>query len=457
MSDSLMPQPITTDPAREYVAGGHVRTAYRARPLPWAFDDLSRELGDSIYERMLNDAQVNANLTVYKSALISQGTNLVPAISDTAADGYDLATELTAWCERQLSDMTTGLDDALWSLLDALALGCKVAEEVYRIEQSYRGRRAYALESLKVKPRRATAFVVDAYGNVAGLVGQEPNRPFAAAAHADRLLPREKFLIFTFRPKDHDPRGSTLLRAAYNAYALKMETWPEYLKYLIQFASASLIGTTAEHAPDGVDEAGNTVSAEQVLLDALLEFRNGSALALPHGSQVKELLSQGEGRAFLSAFELFDKQITTAMLTATRATMEAEFGSRADSETAAGVLETMIRQTRKALARALRRDVLMDLVRWQYGDDAVPLTPRVSFGETGEPDVAGLMAAIAALQRVNYLDPSQLPGIDAMLQLPARSPDELARRQPADRAADAPEPAPMDDADDDDTDEEEER
>jgi hypothetical protein len=178
----------------------------------------------------------------------------------------------------------------------------------------------------------------------------------------------------------------------------------------------------------------------EALLRRLLEFQNGTALAMPYGASADLLFSQGEGRAFLEAFSLYDRQITTGVLGQTRATMEAEHGSKADSGQGADILATFIRQTRKALARVIRRDVLADLVEYNYGPELRNLAPRVSFGETEQIDVAPLMTAVSGLKRADYLDPSQLPDLDIQLGLTPRTAAELARRQ--ERAANPPQPVP---------------
>jgi hypothetical protein len=433
MSDSYQ-QPKKIDPTREAVAGDALSWGGQ-RPLPWAFDDLTRELGDDVYQRMLRDAQVAANLNLYTAAVLEDGVSLTSAVTDKTADGYDAAAELVAEVERQLDDMELALDDSLWDILrTGLACGSKVAEEVYAIDAAPSGARQYVLRALKPKPRAATAYVVDAFLNVVGLRGR------TVEAGGYELLPRAKFAIFTFRPQDGDPRGTSLLRTAYNGYDLKLRTWVPYYKYLIQFASPSIVATTAQGAPDepDPDDPETVITAVEALLTRLLEFQNGTALALPYGSTAQLLASTGDGKAFLEAFALYDRQITTGILGQTRATMEAAHGSKADSETASDILATFIRQTRKALARMLRRDVLADLVEYNHGPAFRRLAPRVSFGETEQVDVAPLMAGVAALKRVDYLDPSQLPDLDIQLGLSARTPEELARRQ--ERAANPPAP-----------------
>lgn len=444
----LAAQPKKLDPTREYVAGG-LGAWSTPRVLGWAFDDLTAELGDDVYARMTRDAQVGANLNLYTAAVLEDGASLSSAVVDKTADGYQQAADLVAFAERMLDDMETALDDSLWNLLrEALACGSKVAEEVYALDRTYTGKTQQVLRALKPKPRHATAYVVDAFNTVLGLRGRTIEKPGGLSYE---LLPRDKFAIFCFRPVDNDPRGTSLLRTAYNPYDLKMRTWPAYYRYLVQFGSPSVWGTTAEHAADeeNPDDPETTITAVEALLKRLLEFQNGTALALPFGAKLELLASSGDGAAFLNAFGLYDRQITTAVLGQTRATMEAEHGSKADASQGADILATFIRQTRKALARMLRRDVLRDLIRANFGDNAVPLTPRVSFGETEQLNVAPLMTGVANLMRVDYLDPSQLPDLDIQLGLAARTADELARRQ--ERAANPPQPVtapPQDDAPD---------
>jgi hypothetical protein len=104
MTDST-PQPRKLNPTREYVSGGLSAWGDSGRALPWAFDDLTRELGDDVYERMLCDAQVAANLNLYTAAVLEDGVNLTSAVSDKTADGYDQAAALVGEVEQMLADM----------------------------------------------------------------------------------------------------------------------------------------------------------------------------------------------------------------------------------------------------------------------------------------------------------------------------------------------------------------
>lgn len=420
--------------ATEYVVGRRGGQSLGNRALPWAFDDLGRDLGDDIYERMLLDPVVLAAVNVLRASILAEGLQLAPAVDDPEADGYDLAREICDFCESNLAGLELPADDLLWDMALALPLGSRVAEIVYSPAELARGR--LILQSIKPRPRRATAFVVDPHNRVLGLAAQRPGESSpligstwygAVTEDGDLsrgLLPREKFFILSFRPRDADPRGTTILRSAYNPWWVKQQAWPELLKYLAQFASPSLVGTVAEKAQPvkelQADGKYREISATVALKTALESFRNGSVLAVPYGTVVDTLSTSDGGGAFFQTIDLADRQITMGILHQTLATLEGQHQTRAASETHADILGTIIRQARRAVASTFRRDVLVNLVRYTYGDRALPLVPAVSLGVVEQTDLAALATAIAQLARAQYLHPSQYAGLDQLLGLPPR-------------------------------------
>lgn len=433
----------------EYVAGGVGLWSHTAvRTLPWAFDDLGRDFGDDIYERMQLDPQVIAVVNVLRAAIIEEGAQCRCSVEDPDGDGYELGQEIAAFCTSVLADLTIPLDDVLWDLLGAIALGNRVAEQVYQDVPATtyalpgggpvsRTPDLIVLAALKPKPRRSTAFVVDAFMNVQGLVGQQPGQGYGAQAMTlmtatatalPNLLDRSRFAVLTFRPQNADPRGTTILRPAYTPWWVKQQIWPEFLKYLAQFASPSIYAIASEAAsksgviitnPDGTT---SKVSAVTVLLDTLLAFRNGTAAAFDYGTVLKALEVVGDGQAFHNGFARCDAQITIAVLNQTLATMEGEHQARASSEVHQDTLDTIQRQAKRAVCTMLRRDVLTPLVAYNYGwPTARALTPIVSLGSVESQDFAKVATAIALLARAGYLDASQYAGIDAQLNLPARA------------------------------------
>ena len=423
----LPPAPV--DPALEYVSGGSgLWSKTQSRSLPWAFDDISADFGDDIYRRMLLDSAVSAAINTLKTGIIEDGLTLITAIAEQADPQYQRALDITAFCDRCLTNVQTPIDDVLWDLLDALALGARVAEKIYEQDGGQ-----LVLRAIKVKPRRSTAFVVDAYMNLVGLLALLPGMGYGVQigttiignpAQNPTLLPKDKFCILSNRPQSNDPRGTSLLRPAYGPWWMKQQVWPEYLKYLAVHATPSLIGTTPERVIEVTDPTtGAKTSAVNALLNTLIAFKNNSALVVPFGTVVKEIQAQGDGEVFRIAIDILDRQITTAILYQTLATMEGAHQSRAASSTHKSTLDTIVRQAKRAVCNMLRRDVLQDLVRINFGESAArDLTPIPSLGSVEQSDRAGMLTAVATAYRYGFIDDSQKAGLDAELNLPARTP-----------------------------------
>lgn len=263
----LATQPFAAVLMRETVTGSAVGTIGRQlRGLPWAFDDLTRDFGDDIYERMQLDPQVIACINILRAAIIEEGVRVESPVSDEEADGYELGQEIADFCGAVLADLQIPLDDVLWDMLGAIALGSRVAEEVWSLTPATtyalpgtspvsRTQELLVISALKPKPRRSTAFVVDPYMNIQGLLAREVNSSvvnlstFATTPEqVPNLIPRDKFAVLTFRPKDADPRGQPVLRPAYTPWFSKMEIWQEFIRYLAQFASASIYAVASEQA-----------------------------------------------------------------------------------------------------------------------------------------------------------------------------------------------------------------
>ncbi len=424
-------------PEQEYVAGGqYTWYANYIRSLPWPIDDVTADFGDDLYERMLLEPQVSAGVEILKAAILEDGISLRNPIEEPSDPDYAAAQRIVTDLTYVIEHLDQALDDVLWNMLDAVYLGNRIGELVYALVTLPEHDAPYlALKAIKVKPRHAVAFAVDVYLNVIGLLGLMPGQgaPVQAGSilsdpqHTPNLLPREKFAVLTFRPVESDPRGSSKLRPAYNAWWQLQQLYPEWLKFLTQFAGPSLVGTTAEHAQSVavLDSDGNptgaVISPETSLLTALETFRNGSIVALPFGTEVAPLsVDSGGGAAFIAAIEHQQYRITKAILGQTLATEEGEHQARAAAEVHQDMFDTLVRQVRKSVIRMVREDILRPLVEYNYPPAMQHLIPLASLGETEEQDFADKALAVAALQKAGYLHPTQYPGIDEELGLPER-------------------------------------
>ena len=446
--DGAITETLTASPTDEYVsAGGYVWLARYIKALPFYIDDTTRDFGDDLYERMELDPQVSSCIGVLKSGVLAQGIEISPVQDEeqeVPALGYSpggqprkrkikatstQAQEIADFCRWNMERLERSIHDVSYELLDALAYGNKVAEQVYEYAD-YNGKLMLCLKALKVKPRRSVSFVVDVYFNVLGIIGLIPGQGapvivesiIGEPGQVPNLLPRKKFIAYTNRGPNGDPRGQSDLRVAYNAWWSKMQTLAEYLKYISQFASPSLWGTTAEKSQTYTDpKTGQKVQPEDALLYVMQQFRNGSVGAFPHGVEINALEMEGQGAPFLEAIDLADRQITKSILYQTLATEEGVHQARAASETHQDILGLRILTIKATLAHCLKRDMLMPLLEYNFGIDAAnKLCPNIELGKTEHQDFAQDASAIGTLTTSGFLHISQYPEIDRMLGLPPR-------------------------------------
>lgn len=447
------------------------------RALPHPLDDLAADFGSDIYDKMSWDPQVAACLTVLKASILEDGMALAPAVDDKLDPRYALAVEIKDAAEAMFDDLETPLDDALFDMLHAIAVGNRVAELKYEIKPGPDGRDLISIVAIKPKPLTSTAFVVDAYMNVLGLLGARPGMVSPSYTGAvidpenDQILPREKFAIFTFRPKHGDPRGTSILRPAYAAWWMKWQVHQEYLKYLAQFAGPGLIGVAPEHAvtQPNQDALGNPtdpstvpLTPSQAMVAALEGYRNGGILGLPFGSSVDVIQAQGDGAPFLRAIGVCDHGITKSILTQELATEEGAHQARAAAEVHQDVLDTLVRQGKRSLQRVIARDILRNFVRWNWGEAALPMAPKPSLGTTERQDLPAMMTSVAALVKSGFPHPSQYAYYDGLLGAPGRdltqdadpstqqpqANDQDRQSAPADDDTDTEDDEPVDDEDD---------
>jgi hypothetical protein len=430
------------DLTKEFVAGGSLFSTGGTRTLPQANDDISRELGGNVYECMLRDPDVAACVMLLVNSVLADGVQINAAVGEKD-ERFGTATEAAELCRLSIGKLKTFRSTMETMLRDALGFGNKVAEQTYEMA-SVANKRRLMLKYLKPKPRRTTAFVVDEFMNVLGLAyvkgGVAGFGGFAGLSlslDGLNILPREKFAVLSLRSEDGDPRGTSSLRPAFNAYNLKSLTYPEYLRFLIQYALPSLIATTGPDARDEAmrDESGNVVidpltgdpvmvSPTSALAFNLERFRNGTYLIVPDGTTIKPLEVAGEGEAFLKAFTLYGQEITRAILYQTLATREGVHGTRAESQQKMTVLDMLVWWLKQRVAEMIQEDILKPLVRYNIGESvAEELTPVVSLGDSERRSWSEDASAVRELADV--VTDSQWTSLTRQVGIPDPEPGEV--------------------------------
>lgn len=436
---------------REYVSGGFERTI---SPLldnaiqvlaQWS-DDLTREFTDRVYDEMLRDPAVSASVEILKALILSEPVRVVSRVQDKKSPEYKQAKEVADFVDRQLQDMNRPVEVAVYEMLEAIAYGSSLAEVV--LEESddpILNRPILKLRDMKTKARRNYGILVDRYFNVLGAVNREwgYSAPgiYTGSTVPDpkKVIPREKLVILTFGSRYGDPRGVSMIRPAWNSYFLKAQVWPQYLKFLVQFASPSLVGFTPENDSEPIEALNDDgtkklnedgtiaeITPEEDMLQTLLGFQGGTVAVLKGGSKLEVLWSQGGGEAFSKAVELFDRQIAMAILKTHRTLLESKNSSKADSESAADITDVFVAHLKDVVSGVLTKDLSYQLVKLNYGPDiARRFAPTVTVKGVPKQDFSKAADAVAKLWTAKYLHASQVQETDALIGLPERDMDDF--------------------------------
>lgn len=440
---------------QEFAAGGLDSAMVGMRQVLPRFDDaLTRKKGVDVYDEMLRDPGVESPFETLKLAILSEGIRIEPAVAMPAkskknVDPVELAdaekaAELAEFVReniQRLEGTECPLAEIATELLDGLAYGHKVAEMVLERE----GGRLW-LRKVATKDSRYVSFIVSEFMDVLGIVAANPGNFVVSTTGAiyngdpekiDGYVPRSKFIVFRTRSKNGDPRGESILMQAYNAWFVKTQILPDFLKYLRQFGTPLIVGKTPQNAadeyvrgPDGkpIMSGGEpqTVRKEIAMLNALLALTNSSVVVVPHGAEVDLLASAGTGEAFLDANEYFDRQIAMAILGTAQMTHEAQHESRSSKDVSQDVFGIRVAHYRGRLAGALTRDMVRLLVEANYGRQWLRLAPRVVIQSVAQQDKGALLDAYSRAYAAGFIHESQLAAIDEELGLPERDMEAIA-------------------------------
>jgi hypothetical protein len=423
---------VHTDLTEDYASAGYtVSTAYGyAEALPDYIDDLSQREGSDLYERMACDAQVFGDTGALRRSVLASGYRL------SLPEGEEenpRAEEIRQFCVSALSELETPLIEVMDDLLWAIGLGSRVAHLVWRQDGRY-------ILPHYAKPilRRDFAYVSDNRGRLIGIEAQlagRPDKPLLRGPLPDlnslgNVLPRSRFLHYRWGAAGMDPRGASQYRAAYNAWWRKRQAEVELGRFLSQIAGGAVVVELPDKAvaspkrnPDGSVVLGpNNQPVIEDPADSALKagdrYRNGAFLVLKGGATAKILTADSAGGTFFETFSQCNTEISHAILHQSLATNEGQHQTRAATGSHKDLFDLLADYGEQTMCRTINRDLLRDLVRYNFGDEAVALTPLLHLSAAEEADVEGLTKSYAA---VGYkVAPEHLAEIDAKLGLSPR-------------------------------------
>jgi hypothetical protein len=291
----------------------------------------------------------------------------------------------------------------------------------------------FIYKSVNVKKRTAWQFIVDRSYSVTGILGR-------GLDGRRKRFPPGKFMWLTWFPRDNDPRGTSALRACYAAWAFVVRMYPQLLKFVSQFASPSLVVTMPLNAQPQRLPSGLLVSATEHIGYQIKKLQNGSYLIVPNGTGVAPIQIAGEGAAFFNTLDYMDRQLVVAILLQTRATKEAEHGSKADSEGGSDILGLLKAYGQYLVGEMLRNQFFKPILALNYDEEwAERFAPYIAIGAGDPKDQVERWNAFANLVRAGAIPPSIAAEAYTMAGLPVPDPeiDEAAAERAFQRAQEA--------------------
>ncbi len=151
----------------------------------------------------------------------------------------------------------------------------------------------------------------------------------------------------------------------------------------------------------------------------LNRMEGGSWIVIRDGAEIDIFSPTGNGEAFLHAIDIFKHEIIEGILMTSRATLEAQHGSKADAQEAGHVVARLITMVREALEAMLERQLWHQLLELNRGKAyADRYTPHAEMDEVETKDIEVVLGAWA--KSGWFPDPGHFPAIDALMGLRPR-------------------------------------
>ncbi|MCX8053108.1 MAG: DUF935 domain-containing protein [Armatimonadetes bacterium] len=386
--------PRRSPPLEEVASAQSAVAGVLGRIRPYNPDDLIGKRGYEIYDKMQQDAQIQACLTIKKFAVLSRGWEVHPA-SDDPGDA-----RVAEFVRFALQDMSGSILDVLTNVLDALAKGFSIMEINYRLIDKGPWMGMIGLASIKAKDPSTFVFDTDEFLNVRSLkrtgIGYFPAP--VGESRGEAGFPPEKFVVYTYNPRYESPYGTSDLRAAYKHYWSKDVLMRFMNLYLEKYGSPTAKGSYKRGTPK---------SAQEELLKVLDKIQQETAIVIPDDVQVELLEAHRGGEAgYLQALEFHDKQIAKAILCQTLMTDEGmRVGSFALAKVHLDVLKMCLAKLKRDLEETVvQEQIIRRLVDYNF---RVSSYPTFSLGPLEDRDLEMLAGAITKLVSGDIIRPDE--------------------------------------------------
>jgi hypothetical protein len=414
--------------------------------LSHAIDDVLLRLGPAVYVAMMSDDAVKAAIDMLTYSIMGDEIHVEPAVVAEPGERVDDTTDPERKndiekAKRYAEEFRRSIDrvpnflaaqEAI--LVEGLVWGAGLGDPAWEVVQGPGDKKPLTLlKSLTCRSYPSWAMVVDKYGEFVSVIGYSWEGP--------KRFDRDRFQVYINSPRGNDPRGTSDLRAAYDAWNFKQQARPEEGKWLATFSNPTVVITYDGNVPpdyaklaDGTDDIAGGLLGPQAQAERVAANVHGASwMAIPEGWKAELVSSPSDGGAFNEHEERRNKAIFQAILLSSRTLAEASHGSKADSESSSNTSQIKVVRREREFGCSIRHLAYLQTFMNGGKDDAERLCPRIKFPEAKSVTDS---AMITAWGGVGWsITPRQTAAIDADLNLPPRTADEIDEIEASKKAA----------------------
>jgi len=311
------------------------------------------------------DDDISSALEMLKLAVLARKWQIVPK------DDSSQAKEVADFIDGQINNVRN-FHEVMEAMLDAPGYGVSFQEVMYDVSEGQ-----VSLVDIKDRPQEIFSF------NPQNLLQTGPLRLNVNPWSIDGgdIVPEEKFLVFTFRPRSGNRRGRPLLRRVFWNSWFKRQA----LRFWLRFGEKGP-GTAAVLYPQGAgqDEKQKALAAAEAIVEKI-------AIAMPENFQiVKELLTSARSQKPDVYKQLADDQkysIARAILGQTLTSYGNEGGKGSNALGSVHAKMFYLKEVEVAikLQAVINDQLVRPLVLWNFGPDA-PM-PQFAISTEDEQDL----------------------------------------------------------------------
>lgn len=405
------PEPIKTDPFKEYVSGSPVGFLSKWFELGEVCDGYARPLTYLEIDSIKRDAQVAACIGSLIEGALGEVQDVAPEIEE-GEPGYERSKEIADFLKRTLFKRPDwSFRGQLKKMLEAAYTdGHKIAEKVYGLveDPADQDDGKTVLERLSVKPRGAVTIVVSDKWEILGYRARveardlKTNAPTPATQYP--MLSPEHFVILTHHAEDEDPRGNSAFDPIRAPALLKSQVPKQALRYIVQLALPIFLGFTAQNQANtttkdvtrAASEGEKPSPAAVAMLQALQALQGMMAAVFPNGAEVEVVKMDAAASDVFGKFnDSQDKQIHKGLLFNELSNRDAEHQTKSSTGDQMSVVDVVSYSLRLLLEDMVNRQIIRPLVFLNYGSEALAkYCPCFSLGDTERRNFETTITAI---------------------------------------------------------------